>query len=132
MASATPPPFVHFPSAATTFSPPLIANDNAFLGDVASSGTSSLKHLQPCPDDTAPISAGFYRQEKGTPLVYTYTYHEMKIVVDGEFDISDQNGQKVHAVRGDVLYFPKGSTITFTSPTFGLGFFCGQRKEGGA
>lgn len=28
----------------------------------------------------------------------------MKIIVDGEFDISDETGQKVHAVKGDVFY----------------------------
>lgn len=126
------PPFTHLAGIQKSFQPPLISADNAFLGDVTSSGTSSLKHVQPCPDDSAPISAGFYRQEKGTPLTYTYTYHEMKIIVEGEFDISDANGHKVHAVPGDVLYFPKGSTITFSSPTYGLGFFVGQRKEGGA
>lgn len=128
----TTPPFTHLPGIQKTFQPPLISADNAFLGDVTSSGTSKLSHVQPCPDDSAPISAGFYRQEKGTPLTYTYTYHEMKIIVEGEFDIQDSTGHKVHAVPGDVLYFPKGSTITFSSPTYGLGFFVGQRKEGGA
>lgn len=83
-------------------------------------------------DPEKPISAGFYRLEKGTPLVYEYTYHEMKIIVDGSFDISDEAGNKVHAVAGDVFYFPKGSKITFTTEDFGLGFFVGQRKEGGA
>jgi ethanolamine utilization protein EutQ (cupin superfamily) len=87
--------FTHYSQAQTEFKPPLIANENAFLGDVATS-----EHLDP----TAPISAGFYRLEKGTPLVYDYTYHEMKIIVDGEFDISDETGQKVHAVKGDVFY----------------------------
>jgi hypothetical protein len=51
-------------------------------------------------DTEKPISAGFYRLEKGTPLVYTYTYHEMKIIVEGSFDISDETGNKVHAVAG--------------------------------
>jgi ethanolamine utilization protein EutQ (cupin superfamily) len=55
-------------------------------------------------DPVAPIVSGFYRLEKGTPLVYDYTYHEMKVIVDGEFDISDETGQKVHAVKGDVFY----------------------------
>ena len=87
--------FIHHAGAQTSFKPPLIANENAFLGDIATS--ESL-------DPTAPISAGFYRLEKGTPLVYDYTYHEMKIIVDGEFDISDETGQKVHAVKGDVFY----------------------------
>jgi ethanolamine utilization protein EutQ (cupin superfamily) len=80
-------------------------------------------------DPEKPISCGFYRLEAGTPLVYTYTYHEMKIIVDGEFDISDETGQEVHAVAGDVFYFPKGSVITFKTKTFGLGFYCGQRKK---
>ena len=36
--------------------------------------------------------------------MYEYHYHEMKIIVDGEFDISDETGQKVHAVKGDTFY----------------------------
>ena len=133
----SPPAFSHFGGAQTEFTPPLIANENAFLGDIATSEPN---------DPTSPISAGFYRLEKGTPLVYEYTYHEMKIIVDGEFNISDETGQKVHAVKGDVFYcecmvmeagqgvstkcdsVPKGSKITFSTETFGLGFFVGQRK----
>jgi len=33
---------------------------------------------------------------------------------------------------GDLLYFPKGSTITFSTPDFGVGYFCSQRGEGEA
>lgn len=74
-------------------------------------------------DSSKPISAGFYRLEPGTPLVYDYTYHEMKIIVSGSFDISDETGKKVHAVAGDVFYFPKGSKITFTTEEGGLAFY---------
>lgn len=87
----SPATFTHFAGAQTTFNPPLIANENAYLGDIASS--------QPL-DPTSPISAGFYRLEKGTPLVYEYTYHEMKIIVDGEFDISDETGKRCMLLRG--------------------------------
>lgn len=83
-------------------------------------------------DPEKPISCGFYRLEAGTPLVYKYTYHEMKVIVEGEFDISDETGQEVHAVPGDVFNFPKGSVITFKTKTYGLGFFVGQRAEGTA
>lgn len=76
-----------------------------------------------------PLSAGFYRLEKGTPLVYTYSYEEMKIIVEGEFEISDETGQKVTATKGDVFYFPKGSTITFTTPDYGLAFFVSTRPN---
>ena len=46
----------YFNQAQTMFKPPLIANENAYLGDVASS-----EKLAP----EAPISCGFYRLEKG-------------------------------------------------------------------
>ncbi|KAI9750959.1 MAG: hypothetical protein M4579_006239 [Chaenotheca gracillima] len=121
--STAPPAMTHFAKAQSTFKPPLIANENAYLGDIASSEKN---------DATSPVSCGFYRLEKGTPLVYTYTYHEMKIILEGEFDIEDETGQKVHAVPGDVFYFPKDSKITFTTDSYGLAFYTGQRKEGAA
>ena len=54
------------------------------------------------------------------------------MVVDGSFDISDSTGQTVHATKGDVLYFPKGSKIRFEANgednggKGGLGFYVGQ------
>jgi ethanolamine utilization protein EutQ (cupin superfamily) len=119
--SSTPLAFSHYAKAQSSFKPPLIANENAFLGDVYTST-----------DAEKPVSCGFYRLEKGTPLVYTYTYHEMKIIVEGEFDISDETGQSVHAVAGDVFYFPKGSVITFKTDTYGLAFYTGQRVKDAA
>lgn len=95
---------------------------NAFLDDLVVSD-----------DEDKTIVGGFFRMEKSDkPLEYTYTYHEMKIIVEGEMLISDETGTEVHAKAGDVFYFPKGSKITFQSPSTGLGFFCGQRKEGEA
>jgi ethanolamine utilization protein EutQ (cupin superfamily) len=31
------------------------------------------------------MSGGLYRLEKGTPLDYTYSYDEMKIILEGHF-----------------------------------------------
>lgn len=84
--------------------------------------TRGTKHSE-SNDAEKPISCGLYRLEKGTPLVYEYTYHEMKIILEGEFEISDETGQKVTAKPGDVFYFPKGSKITFTTPSYGLAFY---------
>lgn len=93
---------------------------NAFLTDLLVSE-----------DPEKTIVGGFFKMEKSDkPLVYTYHYHEMKIIVEGEMIISDETGQEVHARVGDVFHFPKGSVITFQSPSSGLGFFCGQRREG--
>ena len=68
----------------------------------------------------------------GTPLVYEYNYHEMKIIVDGHFYISDETGKGVKATKGDVFYFPAGSKITFRTDDFGLAFYTGQRKRDAA
>lgn len=47
----------------------------------------------------------------------------MKIILEGQYEISDETGQKVTASPGDVFYFPKGATITFSTPSYGLAFF---------
>lgn len=127
MESTGPLVFQHYANAQKEFTKtlPLIANENAFLADVFSSENGPSA-------PTAPISAGFYRLDPGTPLVYTYTYDEMKIIVDGDFEISDESGQTVKAAKGDVFFFPKGSVITFKTEKGGLGFFCGQRGKDGA
>ena len=92
---------------------------NAFLSDIVSSN-----------DPDAPISCGLFRMEKGDALVYTYTYDEAKIIIDGEMTIAEENGESFKAVAGDVVYFDEGAKITFTSESSGLGFFCGQRPLG--
>ncbi len=89
---------------------------NAYLSDIVSSN-----------DPDAPISCGLFRMEKGDALEYTYTYDEVKIIIDGEMTISEENGESFNAVAGDVIYFDKGAKITFTSNSSGLGFVCGQR-----
>ena len=79
-------------------------------------------------DKDKTICSGFFRLEAGNPLKYTYDYHEMKLIVDGEFIITEEaTGQKVHAKKGDVFYFADGDSIIFETPSFGVGFFCGQR-----
>jgi hypothetical protein len=60
--------FEHFENAQTAFKPPLIANENAFLGDVFTSEGN---------DTQAPISAGFYRLEKGEPSAFSSTVEQL-------------------------------------------------------
>lgn len=92
---------------------------NAYVADIVSSD-----------DPDAPITCGLFRMEKGNPLKYTYTYDEAKIIVEGEMTIAEEGGETFHAVEGDVLYFDKGATITFSSNSSGVGFYCGQRALG--
>ena len=112
----------HFPKITENSLPPMEDVDAAaYLNDFVVSE-----------DAEKPITSGLFRLERGRQLTYTYTYHEMKLVIDGEFKISDETGNEVVATTGDLLYFPKGSTITFTTPGYGVGFFCGQRGKGEA
>jgi ethanolamine utilization protein EutQ (cupin superfamily) len=76
------------------------------------------------------MTAGLFRMMAGKDLQYTYTYEEMKYIVEGVFHITDGTGQKVVAKRGDLVYFPDGCQVTFSTPHYGLGCFTGQRKEG--
>ena len=83
-------------------------------------------------DTEKPITSGLFRLEKGESLTYTYTYHEMKLIVDGTLIIEDETGQKKTGKVGDLFYFNKGTTVTFTTPDYGIGFFVGQRGGGEA
>jgi uncharacterized cupin superfamily protein len=56
----------------------------------------------------------------------------MKFIVDGTLIIEDETGQKKTGNVGDLFYFTKGTTVTFTTPNYGVGFFAGQRGEGEA
>ena len=58
--------------------------------------------------------------------------HEMKLIIEGELTIADDTGQTVTAVKGDLFYFPEGSTITFSTEEYGMGYFVGQRGVGEA
>ncbi|ROV91223.1 hypothetical protein VMCG_09365 [Cytospora schulzeri] len=120
---SAPVAFQVYKQVAKEFKPKLLAEPNVYLEDVFSSDDK---------DPEKAISSGLFRLEKGKELVYTYTYDEMKIILEGEFTIADETGQSVKAVPGDHFFFPKGVTITFTTPEYGLGFFVGQRKKGTA
>lgn len=75
------------------------------------------------------ISAGFFELRASEPLVYEYTYDEMKVVVQGEFILTDQaTGDVVRAKERDVLFFPKGTTVKFETPDYALGFYTGHRS----
>ena len=76
----------------------------------------------------AAISCGFFELKASEPLIYEYTYDEMKVVVEGEFVLTDQaTGDVTHASARDVLFFPKGTTVKFETPGYALGYYVGHR-----
>jgi ethanolamine utilization protein EutQ (cupin superfamily) len=87
----------------------------AYFEDVISNGNAEI-----------PMTCAMFRMEQGEPLEYHYEYDDIKFVLDGSFTVSDGHSE-VTAGAGDVLFFPAGSTITFTSDDYGLGWACGNR-----
>lgn len=92
---------------------------NAFLQDTISSD-----------DENAPITCGFFRMDAGNPLDYTYSYDECKIMLEGEFTITEEGGNTITMKPGDVVYFDSGTKVAFSSKSSGTAFYVGQRKFG--
>jgi len=69
------------------------------------------------------MSVGLYRLSAGNSVSYTYRYPEFKYIVEGEWDLTDETGQVVHATAGDLMYFPMGTTVNFTVAKTGLGYY---------
>lgn len=69
--------------------------------------------------DSPPLTLLFFCCDTGTELVYTYKYHETKIILEGSFFIKDHaTGQEVKATPGDVSFsfsFPFSSLFLFFS-----------------
>jgi ethanolamine utilization protein EutQ len=64
--------------------------------------------------DRSPMSSGYMTLEKGE-FPWTLTYDEIDIVLEGELVIS-RGRDSVRGSAGDVIFIPKGSSITFGTP----------------
>jgi len=64
--------------------------------------------------DRSPMGAGYMSLDKGE-MQWTLTYDEIDIVLEGELVIT-RGAEQVRGKTGDVIYIPKGSSITFGTP----------------
>jgi ethanolamine utilization protein EutQ len=64
--------------------------------------------------DGSSMAAGYMALEKGE-FPWTLTYDEVDIVLEGELVIT-RGSVAVHGKPGDVIFIPKGSSITFGTP----------------
>ena len=67
-------------------------------------------------EDRSPMGAGYMSLDKGE-MQWTLTYDEIDIVLEGELVIT-RGSEQVHGKTGDVIYIPKGSSITFGTPSW--------------
>lgn len=94
----------------------------------ASSDLPPFPHPGPGPDqdvrardvvsaaDGAPMAAGFLTLTRGE-FPWTLTYDEIQYVVEGELHVTVPEGRVVGR-QGDVLYVPRGTSITFGTPSW--------------
>jgi ethanolamine utilization protein EutQ len=66
--------------------------------------------------DRSPMGAGYMSLDKGE-MQWTLNYDEMDIVLEGELVIT-RGHEQVRGKTGDVIYIPKGSSITFGAPSW--------------
>jgi ethanolamine utilization protein EutQ len=66
--------------------------------------------------DRSPMGAGYMSLDKGE-MQWTLTYDEIDIVLEGELVIT-RGSEQVRGKTGDVIYIPKGSIITFGTPSW--------------
>ncbi|WP_141013248.1 cupin domain-containing protein [Nocardioides sambongensis] len=88
-----------------------------FIGDVFENPAGSVM-----------CSGYFELKHTDAPLRYHYEYDEMKVVLEGEFLLENrETGQVMTARAKDAIFFPKGSTIYFSTPSYALAFYAGHR-----
>merc|ERR1711974_2278 len=106
---------------ASTETPLISLGKGAEIDDVWSTDDVDSEH---------PMSCGIFTQKKDDEVFsYTYGYHEVKIVLEGIIILEDRSqGIRIEAKAGDVLKIAKGTTVHFSSPSFGRAFYTGQRK----
>ncbi len=109
------------PSSAQSTLPPLKAVRGArvalqsFGADLATPGTNvRLKDVIGSADGS-PMGAGYMALDRGV-FPWTLSYDEVDIVLEGELEI--RRGEEVaRAGPGDCIFVPKGSSITFGTPS---------------
>ena len=87
----------------------------AFLDGPATPGANVRLKDVVVTQDRSPMGAGYMSLDKGE-MKWTLTYDEMDIVLEGELVIT-RGSEQVRGGPGDTIYIPKGSSITFGTPS---------------
>jgi ethanolamine utilization protein EutQ len=88
---------------------------DAFTEGVQTRGTNVRLKDVVVTQDRSPMGAGYMALDKGE-MQWTLTYDEIDIVLEGELVIT-RGAEQVRGGPGDVIYIPKGSSITFGTPS---------------
>ena len=87
----------------------------AFGADLAAPGTNVRLKDVVTSGDGSPMAAGYMALDRGE-FHWTLNYDEIDIVLEGELVIT-RGAEQVRGGPGDCLFIPKGSRITFGTPS---------------
>jgi ethanolamine utilization protein EutQ len=117
-ATPTPLPFRVTSNAFENLPAMNVGSTLGFIGDTFSN-----------PNGSEMCCGYFELQHTDEPLLYVYEYDEMKVVLEGELLLENrETGQNHVAKAKDVIFFPKGSRIHFSTPDRALAFYTGHRS----
>lgn len=87
-----------------------------FIEGKTTSGTNVWRKDVVAGRDRSPMRTGYMSLDKGE-MQWTLAYDEIDIVLEGELVIT-RGGEQVRGKTGDVIYIPKGSSITYGTPSW--------------
>jgi ethanolamine utilization protein EutQ len=87
----------------------------AFGNEYATPGTNVRLKDVVTEADGSPMATGYMALDKGE-FAWTLSYDEIDVVLEGELVIT-RGSEVVRGGPGDCIYIPKGSSITFGTPS---------------
>ncbi len=87
----------------------------AFGNEFATPGTNVRLKDVVTSEDGSPMATGYMALDKGE-FAWTLSYDEIDVVLEGELVIT-RGGEAVRGGPSDCIFIPKGSSITFGTPS---------------
>ncbi|MBM7652305.1 putative cupin superfamily protein [Neobacillus cucumis] len=73
------------------------------------------------------LSMGYFSMQPSEDFEFTYTYLEVKVIINGKIVVRDDQGIKYVAEAGDVLIFTPETTVIFDKESDGEAIYTGHR-----
>jgi len=87
---------------------------------------SQIIDVPVCSNENA-MQLGYFSMQPSADFEFTYTYLEIKVVINGKIIIRDDQGKKYVAEAGDVLIFTPETTVIFDGESDGDAIYTGHR-----
>ncbi|WP_091588429.1 cupin domain-containing protein [Alteribacillus bidgolensis] len=87
---------------------------------------SQIIDVPVCTNENA-IQMGYFSMQPSEDLEYTYTFLEIKVIVNGKIVVRDDQGKKYVGEAGDVFIFSPETTVIFDGTSDGDAIYTAHR-----